>query len=164
MRTRSAILTVLLAAASVSASASTEPPVDIPAAARAAKKVVVATVTNVESEFDVNEYGDRLIVSHVSYRVEETLKGPSEPAGVVTLEGGSIGDLTLSVSDMPRMTRGERAVLFTQDSVQGRPVPHGRGRGVMKLDASDRVIGTTLTLDDVRAAVKGAQSERSGQR
>jgi hypothetical protein len=136
--------------------ASVEPPIDIAAQAKGAKKVVIATVTDVESLFDTNDYGDRLIVSRVSYRVDETMKGPRETTGVVTVEGGSVGDLTLKVSDMPVMTKGDRAVLFLDDSAKGGQVPHGRGKGLLKIDGSNHVTGTTLTLDEVRAAVQEA--------
>jgi hypothetical protein len=67
-----------------------------------------------------------------------------------------VGDLTLKVSDMPVMTTGDRAVLFLDDSAKGGHVPHGRGKGLLKVDGSNHVTGTTLTLDEVRAAVQEA--------
>lgn len=155
MRTPSMILALLLT--STIASASADPQVDLPAQAKGARRVVVATVTDVQSSFGVNDHGDQLILSHVSVRVDETMKGPHEGTTVVTLEGGTVGDLTLSVSDMPEMTKGERAVLFLDDSPRNGQVPHGRGAGVMKLDGNGLVEGTDLTIDDIRAAVKAAQ-------
>jgi hypothetical protein len=139
------------------AAASTTPNIDVAAHARASKKVIIATVTEVQSAFDVNDFGDRVIVSRVSLRVDEIMKGPAESTVVVTVEGGTIGDLTLSVSDMPRFSKGERAVLFLDDSARGGHVPHGRGAGVLKLDANNRVVDTTLTVDDIRSAVKASQ-------
>lgn len=155
MRTASTILALLLTCAVAPASA--DPRTDLPAQAKGARKVVVATVTDVQSSFGVNDHGDQLILSRVSVRVDETMKGPHEGTAVVTLEGGTVGDLTLSVSDMPEMAKGERAVLFLDDSPKNGQVPHGRGAGVMKLDENDRVEGTDLTIDDIRAAVKAAQ-------
>jgi hypothetical protein len=111
--------------------------------ARGAKKVVVGTVTNVTSTFDVNAYGDRLIVSNAQLHVDETLKGPKEPAVTFTVEGGTVGELSLSVSDMPVMEVGERAVVFLDDTNRGGHVPHGRGYGVLKLNANNQVDGTT---------------------
>jgi hypothetical protein len=127
--------------------------------AKASKRVVVATVTNVDSAFGENEFGDRLIISQVTLRVDETMKGPKEASIVVEIEGGTVGDLTLSVSDMPVMTKGERAVLFLDDSPKGGHKPHGRGAGVWKLDSDERVAGTSVSLADIRAAVKAAESE-----
>lgn len=153
MRTGSALFAMCLMGATLQAA--TDSPAEVSEHAKGAKKVVVATVTEVESSFDVNDYGDRLIVSAVSFQVDETLKGNRDAGGVVTVEGGTVGDLTLSVSDMPRMVKGDRAVLFLNDSPKGGHVPHGRGHGLLKLDGDDRVPGTPLTLDDIRAAVKG---------
>lgn len=147
-----ALLTVTTASASI------DPPVDVGKQAKGAKKVVVATVTDVDSEFGENDYGDRLIFSRVTLRVDETMKGESETSVVVSVEGGTVGELTLSVSDMPRMTRGERAVLFLEDSPRNGNVPHGRGHGVLKLSDDDRVPGTSLSLDSIRAAVKAAKN------
>jgi len=119
--------------------------------------VVLATVTDVESEFGENAYGDRLILSQVRMQVNETMKGAHEGSLVVTLEGGTVGDLTLDVSDMPTMEKGERAVLFLSSTPGGSYVPSGRGAGVVKVDDDDRVVGENLTIDDVRAAVKASQ-------
>jgi hypothetical protein len=157
MRTLLVLSVVCLGAATLSASEG--PNIDIGTQAKGAKKVVVATVVDVQSTFDVNDFGDRLIMSHVLLQVEETMKGPHEPSATVTLEGGTVGDLTLSVSDMPKMARGERAVLFLDDSNRGGQIPHGRGTGVLKLDATGHVEGTTTTVDEIRDLVKAAQAQ-----
>jgi len=158
MRTLFAVGVICLGVATVSASDG--PNVDIPTRAKGAKKVVVATVVDVQPTFDVNEYGDRLIVSHALMQIDETMKGPHEQAVTVTVEGGTVGDLTLKVSDMPTMVKGDRAVVFLDDSTRGGYVPHFRGLGVLKLDAGDRVTGTSLTLGEIRNLVaQGAGKE-----
>jgi len=136
--------------------ASVDPPVDVGERAKGATKVILATVTDVQSAFGENDYGDRLILSQVTLRADETMKGPHEGTVVVTLEGGTVDDLTLDVSDMPKMEKGQRAVLFLTSSAGGRLVPYGRGSGVMDVDADGRITGTGLTVDDIRAAVKQA--------
>jgi len=151
IRTLLGVSLMCLGAAAVSAS--TGPEVDIATRAKGAKKVVVVTVVDVQSTFDVNEYGDRLIVSHAFLQVDETMKGPWEQTVTVTVEGGTVGDLTLKVSDLPMMVKGDRAVMFLDESKRGGYVPHGRGLGVLKLDSSDRVAGTSLTLDEIRNTV-----------
>lgn len=136
------------------------PPVDLPALARGADRIVVATVTQVTPAFQRNGFGDDLIVSHARLRIEAGLKGPVKAAGqdvVVELEGGTIGDLTLEVSDLPSLTRGERAVIFLRQNSRGAFVPHGRGQGILKLDSADHVRGSHLTLSDVRNAVQRAR-------
>ena len=157
MRTVLAFSAACLAAATVSAA--TGPDVDIATRAKGAQKVVVATVVDVQSNFETNDYGDRLIMSHATLEVDETMKGSHAQSVDVTVEGGTVGDLTLSVSDMPMMVRGERAVLFLDQANRGGHVPHGRGLGILKLDATDHITGTNISLDDVRKMVAAAQGK-----
>jgi len=74
--------------------------------AKGAAQVVVAVVQDIQPRFDVNQYGDRLIISRTLLRVQETLKGATESVVEMDLEGGTIGDLTLHVSDLPALQRG----------------------------------------------------------
>ena len=83
------------------------------------------------------------------------MKGPADKSVELSVEGGTIGDLTLEVSDMPTVKRGERAAFFVDRAKNGSLVPYGRGQGIMKLDVSNRVEGSDLSLDDVRRAVRG---------
>jgi hypothetical protein len=106
--------------------------------------------------FGTGPFGDQLILTRALVRVEETLKGPSEETVSVTVEGGTIGDLTLRVSDMPSLRRGERAVFFLRQNPDGH-VPEGRGHGVLKLDGGDRVTDSELTLEDVRRRARAVQ-------
>ena len=68
--------------------------------ARGAERVIVGRVSSVNSEWRVNDFGDRLIVSVVRVAVDETLKGQAQQTLDVEVEGGTIGDLTLRVSDL----------------------------------------------------------------
>jgi hypothetical protein len=136
------------------------PPADLTSLARGADRIVVATVTRVDPVFQTNEFGDRLIVSRTHLHVDAVLKSGravDEEAIVLELEGGTIGELTLDVSDLPSLGRGERAVVFLRRNDRGAVVPHGRGNGILKLDPSDRVQGTDLTLAAVRQAVDRAR-------
>ena len=140
------------------------PPVDLATRARGAGKVVVARVVDVQSTFGTNAFGDRLIISTVSLDVEETLKGAHEQVVMLTLEGGTVGDLTLRVSDLPSVQVGERAVLFVERTPRGENVPHRRGLGILKLDAANLVDGTTITLDQIKQTVRGASAQGRGAR
>jgi hypothetical protein len=125
--------------------------------ARAAAKVVVARILDVRGQFESNRFGDRLIVSHAVLEVLETWKGTSQPVLNMAIEGGTVGDLTLRVSDLPSLEKGERAVLFLDAAGNGEYVPHGRGHGVaLKLTEDDRVRGTARSLNDVRDEVADA--------
>jgi hypothetical protein len=121
--------------------------------ARGAERVVVATVVGVTSEFSTNDYGDQLIVSHAQLRVDESLKGAGPASFVLDVEGGTVGEITLQVSDMPVLNRGERAVVFVTSTRSGRKVPHMRNLGVLKLDSADMVRGTSIPLAEVKRQI-----------
>jgi hypothetical protein len=153
MKSGFAAIFVCLAAASTVAA---QPP-DVAARAKKADKVVVAVVEDVVPRFAVNEFGDRLIVSEVWLRVEETLKGTPQNLVSMDVEGGTVGDLTLKVSDLPVMKKGERGVFLLDAENSGRRRPHARGEGILKLDQADRVANTNLRLADVKASVRASQ-------
>jgi len=141
----------LLACAHVGAVAfAQEAPVPLADRARGAERVVVGRVTSVSPVWRVNEFGDRLIVSVVSVAVDETLRGPAQQTVEVEVEGGTIGDVTLHVSDLDAVVPGDRAVFYLARSPRGAFVPHLRGQGLLKLDRSDRVRGSSLTLAEIR--------------
>jgi hypothetical protein len=123
------------------------------ARAKGAQVVVVASVTDVQSRFVANESGDQLIVSQVTLNVEESLKGNERKQLTMQIEGGTVGDLTLRVSDMPAMAKGERAVIFLDQTASGVLVPHRRGLGVLKLTGS-YLTGTDIPLTRVKDTVR----------
>jgi hypothetical protein len=114
----------------------------------------VGTVIDVAPTYENTREGDQIIVSHVSVRVDELLKGVLEPVLMLTLEGGTVGDLTLTVSDMPVMEHGDRAVFFLDRVSPGQYLPRERGLGVMKLDRLNRVRESGLSLDDIKDVVR----------
>jgi hypothetical protein len=126
--------------------------------ARGAERVVVGRVAAVTPEWRTNEFGDRLIVSLVRVAVDETLKGQPQPSVDVEVEGGTIGEVTLRVSDLASFTPGDRAVFYLRRSPRGSLVPHLRGQGLLKLDRSGRVPGSSLTLQEIRRTVAAAQA------
>jgi len=131
--------------------------------AQGASQIVVATVTSVTPRWDVNAYGDRLIISRLSLRVDETLKGVAAAAVSMDLEGGTLDGLTLRVSALPALELGERAVFFLSARAGGLNArtggvyqPHLAGQGILELDDADFVRGSNLTLATVRAIVRQA--------
>jgi hypothetical protein len=121
--------------------------------ARGAELVIVGQVASKQSMWRVNEHGDRLIVSVLRVLPEEILKGNPGATLDVEVEGGTIGDLTLSVSDLPVFSPGDRAVFYIRRNAQKRLVPHLRGQGLLKLDRSNRVPASSLSLDEIRRTV-----------
>jgi len=143
--------------AAVSASAADSRQVDLSARTRGARKVVVAKAVSVTPTWRTTAHGDRLIVSDVALQVEETLKGT--PASLVWLEveGGTIDGVTLAVSSQTPMKVGERAVFFLDETSSGLHLPHLKGMGILKLDADDRIQGSSLRLEEVRRQVLGVR-------
>ena len=88
------------------------------------------------------------------------MKGQAQPTMDVDVEGGTIGSLTLRVSDEQVFSPGERAVFF----VRRRPRPSRsalRGQGLLKLDRLNRVPGSSLTLDEIRRTVGPGEGGRT---
>jgi hypothetical protein len=142
-----------LVGSGLSLSADQGTPVPLAERARGADWVVVGRVASVVPAWQVNEFGDRLIISVVRVAVNETLKGQAVPTLDVEVEGGTIGELTLRVSDQTSFSPGERAVFYLKRTTRGTFVPHLRGQGLLKLDASNKVAGTSLTIDTIRREV-----------
>src|SRR2546422_11385954 len=90
-------------------------PETIPSRAKGAQKIVIATVLAVTPTWDTNKYGDRLIVSHADLKVEESLKGSAPQVLSLDVEGGTVGDITLRVSDMDSIAPGDRGVFFVKE-------------------------------------------------
>jgi hypothetical protein len=124
---------------------------------RGADRVVVGRVSSVNPQWQVNEFGDRLIVSTVRVTVEETLKGDAQQAVALEVEGGTIGGLTLHVSDLAAFAPGDRAVFYLKRNARGAFIPHLRGQGLLKLDAGNRVAGSNVTLAEIRRATAAAR-------
>jgi hypothetical protein len=116
-----------------------------------ADRVVVARVFDVRATWETNIHGDQLIVSHLKLHVEETLKGAPEKTVEVDVLGGTLDGLTLEVSDEPRLKRGDRAVFFLP---QERDHPQMSSWRVLKLDAQNRVEGSTLDLPAIKKALR----------
>jgi len=119
-----------------------------------ADAVVVATARSVTSEWRENRFGDRLIVSRVELEVDEALKGSPSRTMWLELEGGTLDGFTLSVSSLPSIRGGERAVFFLDQPSRGVSTLHLRGQGVLFLDDDDVVRGSSLRLNDIRVQAR----------
>jgi hypothetical protein len=120
------------------------------------QKVVIAKARIVTAHWRENTYGDRLIVSSVLLDVEETVKGPAGSSAIwMDVEGGTLDGFTLRVSDLPTIEPGERGVFFLDQDAGGViNTPHLRGQGILKLDDSNVVTGSSLRVEDIRNAAR----------
>ena len=99
---------------------------------RGAERVVVATVQQVSAKHGFNEYGDALILSEITLEVQESLRGDAQGTATFTLEGGTVGELTLRVSDLPTLVPGDRGVFALRRSPAGETwLPNGRALGII---------------------------------
>ena len=129
--------------------ASGQPPVPIAERAQGAERVVVATVAQTTAQYERNEFGDRVIVTHARLAIEEAIKGDASPA-TLAVEGGTVDGMTLRVSSLPLVTTGDRAVFFLTPGPHGEFKAHLKGQGILPLDATNHVRGSSLTLANIR--------------
>ena len=149
-RTRPLAAALAIAAAlTVTVRGADQRPATIEERASGAERVLLASVKDVTSDYETNEFGDRLIVSHARLVDEEAIKGPADGI-TLDYEGGTVDGITLHVSTLPVLRPGERAVFFVTRGARGQFKPHLRGQGILELDPLNRVPNSSLTLDDIR--------------
>jgi hypothetical protein len=139
------------------ATATAQQPTSIQERVRGAARVVVGRVIDTKARYERNEYGDQLIVTYAELAVDEAIKGPAADAVTLELEGGTVDGITLRVSDLPTVSKGERAVFFLKSGRNGTYGPHLRGQGILKLDDHDNVRGSSLSLAEIKRLAKEAR-------
>lgn len=123
-------------------------PMDFPAIVAAADTIVVAEAIDSRSEW-VTTGQSRVIVTRITFRVAETLKGTERLLLPLEFLGGTVGNVRQDVSGVPTFDIGDRAVLFVTGTRAASPiVGHSQGRFPINV-APD---GTEyVTLPDKRA-------------
>lgn len=116
-----------------------------------AELILQGTVTDVQSQW-IGEGGQRHIVSYVTLKVEEAIKGDPGATYTVRMLGGTVDGQTMEVSDSPRFKVGDRDILFVEhNGTQFIPlvgIMHGRFR-VLR----DKESGSDLVATDKGGAV-----------
>ena len=96
-----------------------------------AELIFEGTCTDVKSQW-TGEGAQRHIVTYVTFKVEETLKGTPGGSYTIRMLGGTVDGTTMEVSDSPKFKMGDRDILFVQQN--GRQfiplvgIMHGRYR------------------------------------
>jgi len=103
-------LATTVAAAGVARSTTVIPP-SLDALVAGANTIFVAEVMNVRADWKPTPRG-RVIVTLVTFRVEEVWKGNVGAVTQLEFPGGEIGDLGMKVHGMPVFRLGQRDVLF----------------------------------------------------
>jgi hypothetical protein len=116
-----------------------------------AEVIFQGTVTDVQSQW-TGEGAERHIVTYVTLKVEEALKGDPGASYTVRMFGGTVDGTTMKVTDTPEFKIGDRDILFVEhNGSQFVPlvgIMHGRFH--VKADAAR---GTDVVLKDSGAAV-----------
>jgi hypothetical protein len=80
--------------------------------------VVRGEVVDVRSDWRDRRPDSGPIVTFVTVRVQQTLKGAPSPQLLLQFLGGTVGDRTLRVAEMPQFKVGDRDILFINDVAQ----------------------------------------------
>src|SRR2546423_15073441 len=132
-----------------------------------AELIFQGSVTDVRSEW-TGEGAQRHIMSYVTLKVEDTIKG--NPGASVTLRmlGGTVGAETMEVADAPKFKVGDRDILFVENNgTQFIPlvgIMHGRFR-VKKDEAGRDAVFTNegSPLSDVTQLGKNEAEASAGR-
>ena len=132
-----------------------------------AEMIFQGAVTDVRSEW-TGEGAQRHIMSYVTLKIEEAIKG--NPGASVTLRmlGGTVGAETMEVSDAPKFKVGDRDILFVENNgTQFVPlvgIMHGRFR-VKKDEAGREAVFTNegSPLTDVTQLGKNEAAASGGR-
>jgi hypothetical protein len=129
---RLSLLTLVctLATAGVARSTTVVPPT-FDALIANAGTIFVSEVMDLRTDWETTPSG-RVIMTRVTFRVEEVWKGNVGAVTQLAFVGGEIGDIGMAVHGMPKFSRGQRDVLFVSgEARRGSPLVglmHGRMR------------------------------------
>jgi hypothetical protein len=158
------ILCVGLAAASVRATTVVPPTFD--QLVSDAELIFQGTVTGAQSQW-AGEGNERNIVTYVTFRVDDTIKGAPGKSYTIRMLGGTIDGETAEVADAPRFKTGDRDILFVENNgSQFIPlvgIMHGRfhvqtdasGREIVTKDSGASLAHVDKLGTDERAAITG---------
>ena len=77
-----------------------------------ATDIVVGKIKQVKSYYATNKWGDELIMSQVTMKVDKALKGKQHGEVTFVVEGGEVDDIVLRASSIPLFEEGEVIVLY----------------------------------------------------
>lgn len=80
-----------------------------------AEVIFQGSVTDVKSQW-AGEGGDRHIVSYVTFKVEDVLKGNPGETYTIRMLGGTVDGESMGVSDAPTFKVGDKQILFVENN------------------------------------------------
>ena len=149
-----------------------------------ADAIFEGTVTGLRSEW-TGEGANRHIVTYVTLKVEDAIKGAAGAEYTIRMFGGTVDGQTMEVTDAPRFKVGDRDILFVENNgTQFIPlvgIMHGRFRvqpdekiatdngaplaSIAKLgqDETAAVSGTAMTKAEFKAAIRQKLAEKAAK-
>lgn len=109
-------------------------PMGLERMAELATSVVVGTIEAAEGEWN---YDRTRIHTRFTLAVERVLAGRASDKAHFRVLGGTVGDTTVMVSEMPRFSLGERVVVFLRGSGGRLPSVVGGPEGKIALDRGE---------------------------
>lgn len=147
------LLVPFLCAFALSARATTVIPPNFDQLVQRAQVIFEGSVTGMKSEW-IGTGSERRIVTYVTFKVEDSLKGDAGTNYTMRMLGGTVDGQTMQVSDAPKFQVGDRDLLFVENNgSQFIPlvgIEHGSFR--IKKDASGNdmiVTGDDQPLTDI---------------
>lgn len=143
-------------------------PLGIERMSELATQVVAGTIEKMESTWN---HDHSRIYTRVTMRVERVLSGQAGRRIVFRIPGGTVGETTVMVSEMPHFREGEETVVFLRGTRGRLPSVLGGVEGKMPLSRADdgslsllfpiqaapanEAGGVTHELDDLESLVRG---------
>jgi hypothetical protein len=125
-----------------------------------AEVIFEGVVTNVKSEW-VGEGAQRNIVSYVTFKVEDAVKGQPGQSYTIRMLGGTVDGETMAVSDAPKFKVGDKDILFVENNgSQFIPlvgIMHGRFH--VKRDQAGKEIVTNNEEEPVKNVARLGRAE-----
>lgn len=128
-----------------------------------AEVIFQGAVTDVRSQW-VGEGAERRIVSYVTFKVEDAMKGAPGETYSLRMLGGTVDGETMEVTDSPKFNVGDRDIIFVENNgSQFIPlvgIMHGRFH-VQKDKQTGREIVTTNERAPLKDVSKLGKDERA---
>ena len=141
--------------ATLSAPATTVIPPTFDQLVNDAEFIFQGNVTDVRSQW-VGEGGQRQIVTYITFTVEDAVKGSPGTSYTIRMLGGTVGDITMAISDAPQFKVGDKDILFVEhNGTQFIPlvgIMHGRFH--VEQDQSGQEVVTTNEGEPVKSVAQ----------
>lgn len=108
-----ALAAICSVAGALSAPATTVIPPDFDTLVSRAEIIFQGSVINAQSQW-VGEGAQRHIVTYVTFKVEDSMKGAPGASYTIRMLGGTVDGKTMEVTDGPKFKVGDRDILFVE--------------------------------------------------